>query len=65
MVIARFLIQYKTGKIRFFEKTFLLADTRIKRVLRKPFWLSVIQTFSFILKVLPGDPTVQSRPYLH
>lgn len=33
MVIARFSIQDKLGKIRFFEGTFLLADTSIEMVL--------------------------------
>ena len=33
MVIAGFSIQDKTGKIRFFEETFLLADTRMEIVL--------------------------------
>ena len=37
MVIAGFLIQDKTGKIQFFEKTFLLADTSIEVVLGMPF----------------------------
>ena len=33
MVIAGFSIQDKTGKIRFFEETFLLADTSMEVVL--------------------------------
>ena len=33
MVIAGFLIQDKMGKIRFFEETFLLADTSMEVVL--------------------------------
>ena len=37
MVIARFSIQDKTGKIRFFDESFLLADTSIELVLRMPF----------------------------
>ena len=32
MVIAGFSIQDKTGKIRFFEETFLLADTSMEVV---------------------------------
>ena len=37
MVITGFLIQDKTSKIRFFEKTFLLADTSIEVILRMSF----------------------------
>ena len=37
MVIAGFSIQDKTGKIRFFEETFLLADTSMEVVLGMPF----------------------------
>ena len=37
MVIIGFSILDKTGKIRFFDKTFLLADTSMKVVLRIPF----------------------------
>ena len=37
IVIAGFSIQDKTGKIRFFEETFLLADTSMEVVLEKPF----------------------------
>lgn len=34
IVSARFLLQNSLGKVRFFEKTFLLADISIKVVLR-------------------------------
>lgn len=37
MVIARFLIQDKSNKIRFFEEIFLLADTILNIVLRMLF----------------------------
>ena len=37
MVIVEFSIQDKTGKIRFFEEIFLLADTSIEVVLGIPF----------------------------
>ena len=37
IVILGFSIQDKTGKIRFFEETFLLADTSIVVVLGMPF----------------------------
>lgn len=33
MIIARFSIQDKMGKIRFFEKSFLLTNTSIKVVI--------------------------------
>ncbi len=37
MASARFLIQDSLGKVRFFEETFLLADTSIEVVLGMPF----------------------------
>ncbi len=37
MVLAGFSIQDKSGKIRFFEETFLLADTSMEVVLEMPF----------------------------
>ena len=37
MTIAGFLIQNGLCKIRFFEETFLLADTSMEVVLRMPF----------------------------
>ena len=37
MVIAAFQIKDKLGRARFFQKTFLLADTSIEVVLRMPF----------------------------
>ena len=37
MVIASFQVQDKSGKVRFFQETFLVADTRMDIVLRMPF----------------------------
>ena len=37
MVIASFSLQDKLGKVRFFQETFLVADTQIKVVLGMPF----------------------------
>ena len=37
IVLVGFSVQDKLGKVWFFEKTFLLADTSIKVVLRMPF----------------------------
>ena len=37
MVIAAFQVKNKLGKARFFQETFLLADTSMKVVLRMPF----------------------------
>ena len=37
MVIASFSLQDKLGKVRFFQETFLVADTRIEVVLGMPF----------------------------
>ena len=37
MVIASFQVQDKLGKARFFQKTFLVADTRMDIVLGMPF----------------------------
>ena len=37
MVIASFLLQDKLGKVRFFQETFLVADTQIEVVLEMPF----------------------------
>ncbi len=37
MVSASFLLQDSLGRVRFFEKTFLLADTNMEVVLRMPF----------------------------
>ena len=37
MVIAEFLVEDKGGRPRFFQKTFLVADTQFKVVLRMPF----------------------------
>ena len=37
MVIAGFQVQDKFGKARFFQKTFLVADTSVKVVLGMPF----------------------------
>ena len=38
IVITGFLIQDKLGKARFFQKIFLVADTRMDIVLRMPFF---------------------------
>ena len=37
MVIAGFSLQDKLGKVRFFQETFLVADTRMEVVLGMPF----------------------------
>ena len=37
MVIAGFSLQNKLGKVRFFQETFLVADTRMEVVLGMPF----------------------------
>ena len=37
MVIAGFSLQHKLGKVRFFQKTFLVADNRMEVVLGMPF----------------------------
>ena len=37
MAVAAFLLQNSLGKVRFFEETFLLADTSIKVALGMPF----------------------------
>ena len=37
MVTAGFLLQDKLGKVRFFQETFLVADTRMEVVLGMPF----------------------------
>ena len=37
MVLAGFQVQDKLGKVQFFEKTFLLADTSMELVLRMLF----------------------------
>ena len=37
MATAGFLLQDKLGKVRFFQETFLVADTRMEVVLGMPF----------------------------
>ena len=37
MIIAGFSLQDKLGKVRFFQETFLVADTRMEVVLGMPF----------------------------
>ena len=37
MVIAAFQVKDKFGRARFFQETFLLADTRMEVVLKMPF----------------------------
>lgn len=39
MTTAGFLVEDKLGRIRFFEKTFLLTDTSMKIILEIPFFL--------------------------
>lgn len=38
MASVRFLLQNSLGRVQFFEKTFLLADTSIKIILDMPFF---------------------------
>lgn len=45
IVLTSFLLQNSLEQVRFFEKTFLLADTSIKVVLECFFFLAM-QTFS-------------------
>ena len=42
MVIAGFLLQDKLGKVRFFQETFLVADTRMEVVGYQPIPLDII-----------------------
>lgn len=37
MILAGFLVYNKLKNIQFFEKTFLLAETNMKKVLKKHF----------------------------
>lgn len=53
MVIAGFSLQDSQGKVRFFEETFLLADTSMEVVLHntqsKITWQSALACFSLLL----------------
>lgn len=45
MVPASFQAKDKLGQLRFFQKTFLIADTNVAGILNMLFWLSIMQIF--------------------
>lgn len=64
MAIAGFLIQDKSGRIRFFEETFLLADNQYESTSRNAFFYSsAMWTFFLMLEVLLEDCIPLLRPY--
>ena len=58
MALAGFLLQDSLERVRFFEETFLLADTSVEVVLGMPFHSLAMQTFSLMLGSLPGGRTL-------
>lgn len=52
MATIRFLFQNRPKKIWLFEKTFLLANTNIKMILKIPPFFLIMQIYSLILNYL-------------
>ena len=64
MILAGFLIQNKLGKIQFFEKTFLFANTSIKMILEMLFLTILDADMQFGEKSINKGVTRLLRPYL-
>ena len=62
MVIASFQVVDKLGRVPFFQKTFLLANTSMKVVLKMFFSLLVMWTSSLQIKNLLGDFIALKKP---